>query len=781
MVALLTLSLPLLVPLLVLLPQFVECGPWCFKCDDVHHPALCQEVTKCGDHELCYAERHTNNLGATEFTSGCKSTADCMTTVRKRSAVVTCSECCQGTACNENLCQAENYSNGTRRWCAECQRQRDPAYCDKVNLCSPDQMCSVTKSSSFFGTTYTMGCEDKATCQGKTLDVDKEQCCDVHLCNTNLALESPDVYTPPPPTTTTPPPLAASAYINESVIQYVSQHQPMETLEIFCKFQGYPVPNVTWYFSPDVTSGSATAANATVGGSAASGNSTSATTTTTTAASACTCPPATGAGVSGGVGNATTAAPGATTTTAAPGATTAAAAAANTTVAAFTAPPGTAVTTGVTTIGDLSTLVITSPNASHAGQYLCRAENQLGHVDVTANVTFSAKPHIAGAGNETVQSNARDDVLLQCDVSGDPAPSVVWTNPPNAGGVEQLANGSLLIHNAHGDNSGNYSCRANNTVGTAEKAFTVTITDPATPTCPTLAAATVPVTTAAPHTCPPTVACPAVTCTTTPSQTCPPAVTCSTATCPPVVTCPTSPTATCPPAVTCPTVTCPTTLAALLATPPPCPTNVLAPTTTTTPPPTTTTTTPAPTTTTAAVNLTVEGVLFKNAEAGPHLLQCSSSTGSHNPIIWTRLENDFDHTNHVDFHEDAIHGTLRITRTHKTAFQLSGVYQCSMLGTISGQAHYVLYQTIPAPFDCESHFDMGNSPVPGVVFRASCGSSCQPAAVVPTRLTWTDLVCPSAISLNVIPPSGGDVTWLIKANQEVSLLTETHGHVTFTP
>ena len=44
-----------------------------------------------------------------------------------------------------------------------------------------------------------------------------------------------------------------------------------------------------------------------------------------------------------------------------------------------------------------------------------------------------------------------------------------------AGGVEKLSNGSLLIHNTHADNSGDYLCMANNTVGKAVKSFALDV------------------------------------------------------------------------------------------------------------------------------------------------------------------------------------------------------------------------------------------------------------------------------------------------------------------
>ncbi|PVD36594.1 hypothetical protein C0Q70_03579 [Pomacea canaliculata] len=303
------------------------------------------------------------------------------------------------------------------------------------------KLCSVTRQELFGRNVYAMDCAKKTACAGKTLEHDHLLCCNTSLCNTNTLGINPEVYTPPPPTTTPPPPSPANASIDNTTIDYISHHELNETLTVVCNIDGFPVPNVTWTFTPAAAGGGNSSLNDTSLGATAvpAANVTLGTNVTTS----------NDTGV----------------------------------------PQSREITTGVTTADGVSKLQITSPAADNAGVYVCSASNGQGSANASVVVTVSAVPLISGDLNQTIATDARTDLLLDCDVTGSPSPNVTWHVPQTAGGVEHLANGSVLLRNVHTDNTGSYLCVAQNSAGTAVKSVTLTVTDNATEACPSVSPA----------------------------------------------------------------------------------------------------------------------------------------------------------------------------------------------------------------------------------------------------------------------------------------------------
>ena len=60
-------------------------------------------------------------------------------------------------------------------------------------------------------------------------------------------------------------------------------------------------------------------------------------------------------------------------------------------LASVPAPTSVEITSGVTTSGGVSTLVITSPDTGDSGEYVCRVENSFGPDESSVMVTFSGE------------------------------------------------------------------------------------------------------------------------------------------------------------------------------------------------------------------------------------------------------------------------------------------------------------------------------------------------------------------------------------------------------
>ncbi|KAL8619911.1 hypothetical protein ACOMHN_015195 [Nucella lapillus] len=144
------------------------------------------------------------------------------------------------------------------------------------------------------------------------------------------------------------------------------------------------------------------------------------------------------------------------------------------------------------------------------------------------------------------------------------------------------------------------------------------------------------------------------------------------------------------------------------------------------------------------------------------------------PITWSRLEENYDHTDTQTYTENG-HGVLVITPDHHSMTP-SGVYQCHVFGgSENDTAEFVVFKDIPGPIDCLQSFQVGH-PTPGVVLRTTCGP-CQPAPIQSTHLILGDQICLSAAGRRLIAQTGGGVAWLLRKNNEVALLKEENGHV----
>ncbi|XP_019904855.2 hemicentin-1 isoform X2 [Esox lucius] len=133
-------------------------------------------------------------------------------------------------------------------------------------------------------------------------------------------------------------------------------------------------------------------------------------------------------------------------------------------------------------------LQIPRAQAEDSGRYTCVAVNEAGEDSIRYDVRVFLPPSIRGGGGdlpEEVVVRVNRSTVLECQVSGSPAPKVTWlkdNQPLSADGFHiLLSNGrSLQVSNAQVTDTGRYVCVAVNLAGSAEKSFNLNIHVPPT-------------------------------------------------------------------------------------------------------------------------------------------------------------------------------------------------------------------------------------------------------------------------------------------------------------
>uniref|UniRef100_A0A0K8VP60 Titin n=2 Tax=Bactrocera latifrons TaxID=174628 RepID=A0A0K8VP60_BACLA len=128
---------------------------------------------------------------------------------------------------------------------------------------------------------------------------------------------------------------------------------------------------------------------------------------------------------------------------------------------------------------DTHTLTLISPKAPESGEYTVKAENPLGSVETTANLTIeepssgNAEPPLFVERFEEQSVPQKGTIRLPAKVTGNPVPEVQWlfnNNPlyPSQR-IQQMYDGEnieLIIKDANPDtDSGDYKCIASNPIG----------------------------------------------------------------------------------------------------------------------------------------------------------------------------------------------------------------------------------------------------------------------------------------------------------------------------
>jgi len=113
-------------------------------------------------------------------------------------------------------------------------------------------------------------------------------------------------------------------------------------------------------------------------------------------------------------------------------------------------------------------LVISSVQKSDAGWYICSARNLAGTRETNPTEIKITEPPYFLRRPEDIVSVAGSDILLACQVGGDPAPDVQWTRQGKDGlpdTIQIIPEQGLSIKNLHPSDQGMYLCRASNKAG----------------------------------------------------------------------------------------------------------------------------------------------------------------------------------------------------------------------------------------------------------------------------------------------------------------------------
>jgi hypothetical protein len=127
--------------------------------------------------------------------------------------------------------------------------------------------------------------------------------------------------------------------------------------------------------------------------------------------------------------------------------------------------------------GNHTSVTLSNLFISDSGVYRCEANNSYGIDMRKISVSVIDPPIIVNTGiGDIVNKYVEDTVMLTCNTTGYPTPSVVWKYGQSTQGVGVQDDGqSLVIRNATVNHGGNYTCIATNTAGNASRTFTVDI------------------------------------------------------------------------------------------------------------------------------------------------------------------------------------------------------------------------------------------------------------------------------------------------------------------
>ncbi|XP_055255516.1 hemicentin-2 isoform X3 [Moschus berezovskii] len=106
----------------------------------------------------------------------------------------------------------------------------------------------------------------------------------------------------------------------------------------------------------------------------------------------------------------------------------------------------------------------------HTGHYTCTAHNTAGMARKHVVLTVQASPVVKPLPS-VVWAVAEEEVLLPCEASGIPRPSIAWQKEglsvPAGAGTQVLPGGQLRIIHVSPEDAGNYFCLAQNSAGSA--------------------------------------------------------------------------------------------------------------------------------------------------------------------------------------------------------------------------------------------------------------------------------------------------------------------------
>uniref|UniRef100_A0A665VTB7 Hemicentin-1 n=1 Tax=Echeneis naucrates TaxID=173247 RepID=A0A665VTB7_ECHNA len=129
-------------------------------------------------------------------------------------------------------------------------------------------------------------------------------------------------------------------------------------------------------------------------------------------------------------------------------------------------------------------LRITRTQVSDGGTYTCVASNRAGVDNRQYNLQVYVPPGLDGAGSTEDVTVVRGNLLsLLCIADGTPTPTMAWIKEgvalaPNSHLRFLNLNTTIQIHQAEVNDTGRYTCVANNTAGQASRHFNLKVLDP---------------------------------------------------------------------------------------------------------------------------------------------------------------------------------------------------------------------------------------------------------------------------------------------------------------
>ncbi|PNJ45398.1 HMCN2 isoform 4, partial [Pongo abelii] len=125
-------------------------------------------------------------------------------------------------------------------------------------------------------------------------------------------------------------------------------------------------------------------------------------------------------------------------------------------------------------------LEIQEAQVSDKGLYSCKVGNVAGEAVRTFTLTVQVPPTFENPKTETVSQVAGSPLVLTCDVSGVPAPTVTWLKdrmPVESSAVHGVVSrgGRLQLSRLQPAQAGTYTCVAENTQAEARKDFVVAV------------------------------------------------------------------------------------------------------------------------------------------------------------------------------------------------------------------------------------------------------------------------------------------------------------------
>ncbi|XP_051996637.1 neural cell adhesion molecule L1-like protein isoform X3 [Xyrauchen texanus] len=130
------------------------------------------------------------------------------------------------------------------------------------------------------------------------------------------------------------------------------------------------------------------------------------------------------------------------------------------------------------------TIFIHKANPDNSAVYQCEASNRHGTILSNANIMImNIQPVILTENNLQYSTVEGKGVFMNCKVFSSPSSSIAWSKADSANAVEGErfsihTNGSLEIHNVMKEDTGEYSCFAQNTEGKVAIAATLEVKDP---------------------------------------------------------------------------------------------------------------------------------------------------------------------------------------------------------------------------------------------------------------------------------------------------------------